>query len=211
MSARSQSKGEATRAMVLDHAFNLASKVGFEGLTIGSLAEKAGLSKSGLFGHFQSKEQLQLEVLDTAVERFMNGVIRPALGSPRGEPRVRAFFDNWLEWARGQARASGGCVFIAAANELDDAGPSPLRDRLVEYQREWLAGLARAARLAVEVGHFRADLDADQFAYEFYSIILAFHHASRLLRDARSEERARRQFEGLLTGCRAVAAGQPAA
>lgn len=198
-------KGQITRAKVLDHAFALASRVGFEGLTIGGLADRAGLSKSGLFGHFQSKEQLQLEVLDTAVERFMIGVIQPALKAPRGAPRVRALFDNWLEWAGGHAREGGGCVFIAAANELDDADPSPLRDRLVEYQREWLAGLARAAGLAVEAGHFRPDLDADQFAYEFYSIILAFHHSSRLLRDSRSGERARRQFERL------VASSQPAA
>jgi AcrR family transcriptional regulator len=194
-------KGEQTRALVLDHAFDLASKVGFDGLSIGGLADRAGLSKSGLFGHFQSKEQLQLEVLDTAVERFMTHVIHPALRVPRGEPRVRAFFDNWLDWARGQAQASGGCVFIAAANELDDAGPSPLRDRLVEYQRKWLDGLARAAGLAVEEGHFRSDLDREQFAYEFYSIILAFHHASRLLRDARAGERARLQFERLVAYC----------
>lgn len=101
-------KGQATRALVLDHAFALASKVGFEGLTIGSLADKAGLSKSGLFGHFQSKEQLQLEVLDTAVERFMTTVIHPALKAPRGEPRVRALFDGWLEWARGLSDQGGG-------------------------------------------------------------------------------------------------------
>ena len=192
-------KGQATRAMVLDHAFSLASRVGFVGLTIGGLAERAGLSKSGLFGHFQSKEQLQLAVLETAVERFMRTVIQPALKAPRGAPRVRAFFESWLAWARGQAsRENGGCVFIAAANELDDRGDSPLRRRLVEYQREWLHGLARAAALAVEEGHFRADLDTEQFAYEFYSIILAFHHSSRLLRDARSEERAQRQFERLI-------------
>ncbi len=185
--------------MVLDHAFALASRVGFEGLTIGRLAERVGLSKSGLFGHFQSKEQLQLEVLDTAVERFMRTVIHPALKAPRGEPRVRAFFKGWLDWGRGKAsKEDGGCVFIAAANELDDRGDSPLRHRLVEYQREWLHGLARAAELAVEEGHFRADLDTEQFAYEFYSIILAFHHSSRLLRDARSDERAERQFERLL-------------
>lgn len=194
-------KGQATRALVLDQAFSLASKVGFEGLTIGSLARKVGMSKSGLFGHFQSKEALQLQVLETAVERFTATVVLPALKAPRGEPRVRAFFDNWLRWARGQSQA-GGCVFIAAANELDDREAGPLRDRLVDYQREWLHGLARAAELARDEGHFRADLDTEQFAYEFYSIILAFHHSSRLLRDERSHERASRQFERLLAGAR---------
>ncbi len=88
-------KGQATRALVLDQAFNLASKVGFEGLTIGTLADQVGMSKSGLFGHFQSKEKLQIEVLETAVDRFMRDVIRPALKAKRGEPRVRALFDNF--------------------------------------------------------------------------------------------------------------------
>jgi len=195
-------KGEATRAMVLDHAFGLVSRVGFEGLTIGTLAESVGLSKSGLFGHFQSKEKLQIEVLETAVERFLRKVIHPALKAPRGEPRVRAFFSSWLDWGRGQMSASGGCVFIAAANEFDDRDDTPLRNRLVEYQTEWLRGLAHAAQLGVDEGHFRADLDTDQFAYEFYSIILAFHHSSRLLRDARSDERAERQFERLIADSR---------
>ena len=126
------SKGKATRALVLDKAFGLAGKVGFEGLTIGTLAERVGMSKSGLFGHFQSKEKLQIAVLETAVERFLEGVIHPALKAPRGEPRVRALFDNWLAWARGRSE-TGGCVFIAAANELDDREESPLRARLVEY------------------------------------------------------------------------------
>lgn len=197
-------KGQATKELVLDQAFALASKVGFEGLTIGTLADRVGMSKSGLFGHFQSKERLQIGVLETAVDRFMQGVIHPALKTPRGEPRVRALFENWLTWARGHSQ-TGGCVFIAAANELDDREASPLRDRLVEYQREWLHGLSHAAELAKEQGHFRADLDTSQFAYEFYSIILAFHHSSRLLRDERSDERAERQFERL------IANSQPAA
>ncbi len=194
-------KGAATRAKVLDQAFTLASRLGFEGLTIGRLAKEAGLSKSGLFGHFRSKENLQLEVLETAVERFMAAVIRPALSAPRGEPRLRAMFDNWLTWARGHVYDTAGCLFIAAANELDDRR-GPLRDRLVHYQKEWLDGLAHAARMAVEEGHFRRDLDPHQFAYEFYSIILAFHHASRLLQDARSDRRAARQFERLLADSR---------
>jgi AcrR family transcriptional regulator len=197
-------KGQETRALVLDHALALVSRVGFEGLTIGNLANSVGLSKSGLFGHFRSKERLQIEVLETAVERFMKTVIHPALKTPRGEPRVRAFFKNWLAWGRGHVSQSGGCVFIAAANELDDRESGPLRDRLVDYQREWLHGLARAAQLAVEEGHFRADLDTDQFAYEFYSIILSFHHSSRLLRDSRSDERAERQFERLIGNSKPV-------
>lgn len=183
--------------MVLDHAFALASRVGFEGLTIGTLAEGVGMSKSGLFAHFRSKEQLQLEVLETAIDRFVRAVLQPALRIPRGEPRVRAFFHNWLEWGRGHLAEAGGCVFIAAANEFDDR-TGVIRDRLVETQSEWLAGLARAAQLGIDEGHFRADLDTEQFAYEFYSIILIFHHFSRLLRDERAAERAELQFERLI-------------
>ena len=136
-------------------------------------------------------------MLETAVERFLEHVIRPALAAPRGEPRVRAMFANWRSWAEGHSNAEG-CVFIAAANEFDSR-TGPLRERLVHYQTEWLDGLAHAARLGVDEGHFRADLDLEQFAYEFYSIILAFHHASRLLRDRRAGERAETQFERLMT------------
>lgn len=195
------SKGDATHEIIVDQAVDLVSTLGFEGLTIGRLADQVGMSKSGLFGHFQSKERLQLDVLEAAVERYTERVVRPALEKPRGEPRVRAFFDNWLEWARG-SEVLGGCIFIAAANELDDR-EGPLRDKLVEYQQRWLDGLARAARLAVQEGHFRADLDPEQFAYEFYSIILAFHHAARLLRDRRAEQRARGAFDRLLADAHA--------
>ncbi len=189
-------KGEATRDAILARAVDRVSSLGFEGLTIGGLADDLAMSKSGLFGHFGSKEVLQLEVLEEAVTRYTDEVVREAIKEPRGEPRVRAFFYRWLDWARGKY-VSGGCVFIAAANELDDR-EGPLRDRLVAYQQTWLDGLARAATIAIEERHFRSDLDAEQFAYEFYSIILAFHHASRLMRDPRAEERAQIAFERLL-------------
>lgn len=194
-------KGEATHEAIVNQGLDLVSTVGFEGLTIGQLADEVGMSKSGLFGHFRSKERLQLDVLEAAVERYTEQVVRPAVAEPRGEPRVRAFFDNWLDWARG-AYVAGGCIFIAAANELDDR-EGELRDRLVEYQQRWLDGLAKAATIAVEERHFRADLDAEQFAYEFYSIILAFHHAARLLHDRKAEERARAAFERLIVDARA--------
>ena len=193
-------KGTATHGSIVEQAVDLVSTVGFDGLTIGQLADRVGMSKSGLFGHFQSKEKLQLDVLEAAVERYTAAVVRPALEQPRGEPRVRAFFDNWLEWARG-AYVAGGCIFIAAANELDDQD-GVLRDRLVDYQQLWLDGLRKAAAMAVEEEHFRSDLDAHQFAWEFYSIILAFHHASRLLRDEGAESRARTAFERLIADSR---------
>jgi AcrR family transcriptional regulator len=198
------SKGEDTRAAILERALAVTSKLGLEGLSIGSLAQDLGMSKSGLFAHFGSKEDLQLQVLGLAVERFEAAVVQPALALPRGEPRVRGLFDNWLAWAEA-SYLPGGCVFIAAANELDDR-PGPLRDRLVEYQRQWLAVLARASRIAQEEGHFRGDLDAEQFAYEAYAVALAYHHFRRLLRDPGARDRARRAFDDLLGGARRGAA-----
>ena len=201
-------KGEETRAAVLDEALAMASRLGLEGLTIGNLAEAAGLSKSGLFAHFRSKEELQLQVLETAVERFVETVVAPALKAPRGEPRVRAFFERWMEWEKARFQP-GGCIFVATANELDDR-PGPLRDRLVAYQRDWLQALATAARIGVDEGHFRPDLDLRQFAHDLYAIFLAYHHFSRLLRDADAEARARKSFQALLASSRAARAGPPA-
>ncbi|MFP3941322.1 MAG: TetR/AcrR family transcriptional regulator [Thermoanaerobaculia bacterium] len=193
-------KGDTTRATILERAFATASRLGLEGLTIGGLAEEVGLSKSGLFAHFRSKEELQLQVLETAVGRFVETVVAPALKEPRGEPRVRALFERWMEWETAEFQP-GGCIFIATANELDDR-PGPLRDRLVGYQRDWLDVLATAARIAVEEGHFRPGLDVEQFAYDLYAVILAFHHFSRLLRDPAAEERARSSFDDLLAASR---------
>jgi AcrR family transcriptional regulator len=194
-------KGERTRATVLDHALAQASRVGLEGLSIGGLAKAVGLSKSGLFAHFDSKEALQLQVLDTAARRFIEKVITPALRRPRGEPRVRAMFDNWLDWEEAEF-LPGGCPFIAMANELDDR-PGPLRDMLASAQRDWLEALSTAARIAVDEGHFRAGLDTRQFAYEIYAIMLAYNHFRRLLRDPEAEPRARASFERLVETSRA--------
>ena len=192
-------KGRETHSQILDGALALASTVGLEGLSIGSVAKAAGLSKSGLFAHFESKEDLQLQVLETAVDRWMRRVMMPALRQPRGEPRIRAMFENWLTWAESGHR--GGCPFIAASAELDDR-PGPLRDYLASTQRDALAGLATAAGIAVAEGHFHDQLDVEQFAHEFYSIVLGYHHFHRLLDDPRAAERARVSFDHLLARCR---------
>jgi AcrR family transcriptional regulator len=191
------SKGDDTRAAILDLAVAEASRLGFEGLTLGNLARQAGLSKSGLFAHFGSKEDLQLAVLEAGVERFVGRVISPALRAPRGLPRIEALFEGWLAWSR-LPGLPGGCLFVALANELDDR-PGPVRDRLVAYQRDWIETLATAARIATDEGHFRAGLDCRQFAYDFYSIELAYQHFNRLLRDPDAERRARTAFAELLS------------
>lgn len=194
------SKGEETRSAILDTALALASTGGLEGLSIGGLAREVGLSKSGLFAHFNSKENLQLQVLETATERFVASVVLPSLREPRGEPRVLALFERWLAWTK-SSFLPGGCPFVATAVELDDR-PGPLRDYLVDAQTRWLATMARAAAIAVEEGHFRSDLDTEQLAYELYSILLAYHLFRRLLRDPKAEARSRRAFERLVESAR---------
>ena len=194
------SKGEETRALILDAAVQQASEAGFESLTIGSLAERTGLSKSGLFAHFGSKESLQVAVLENAAARFVEIVVKPALRAPRGEARLKSLFDHWAEWPK-KSRLPGGCVFVAAAAELDDQ-PGPARELLVKQQRDFLDLLAQTAKGAVADGQFRKDLDAEQLAHDFYAVMLGFHHAYRLLKDPRAEARARRAFEALLDAAR---------
>lgn len=193
-------KGELTHQAILDRAVHLASRVGLQGLSIGGLAEELSLSKSGLFAHFTSKSALQVEVLEAATELFSARVVRPALAQPRGEKRLRAVFEAWLAWGRDVVR-EGGCIFVAAAAELDDA-EGPARERLVQCQKDWLDTLATVARTAVSEGFLRPDTDAEQLAHDMYGVMLACHHAMRLLRDPRAEERARRGFERLLDSWR---------
>jgi AcrR family transcriptional regulator len=189
-------KGDETRSSVVGSAIALASTVGLEGLTIGKLAEHVGMSKSGLFAHFASKENLQVAVLDEAVARFVALVVSPALKKPRGEPRVRALFENWLEWSRADF-LPGGCIFVMASVELDDR-PGPARDRLVASQRDWIGTIAHAARIAIEERHFRSDLDCEQFAHESFSIAYGYHFLRRLLDPKETERRTRVAFDRLI-------------
>ena len=195
-------KGEQTRQTIIDHALKLATQVGFQGLTIGRLAEDLKLSKSGLFAHFGAKEDLQIEVLKAAAERFVASVVRPALSAPRGEPRIRALFEQQIAWERAWDKLPGGCPIVAASIELDDC-PGRARDFLVQSQRDWADTLTNAARAAVREGHFREDLDCEQFAYDFSGVMLAYHHAARLMKDPRARERAEAAFETLLRAARA--------
>ena len=193
-------KGEKTRDAILDRAMRLASEVGLAGLSIGRLATDLEMSKSGLFAHFQSKETLQAQVLVRASQLFVEIVVRPALAAPRGEPRLRALFERWLDWTKAAA-LPGGCLFVTAAVELDDR-PGPVRDRLVALQKEWLDVIARVGRTGVLEGHFADNLDPDQLAHDLYGVMLGYHHAARLLRDPRAASRARAGFETLLTAAR---------
>ena len=200
MATASLRKGELTRQAIVEHAARMASRVGLDGLTIGALADDLELSKSGLFAHFHSKEALQLQVLEFGIERFVDVVVKPALAAPRGEKRVRALFERWMDWPK--TSGLSGCMFVALSTELDDQ-PGPVRERLVQSQKDWLDVIANSVRSGVTDGAFRADVDPEQFAQELYGIMLANHHAVRLLRDKSGLDRTRRAFERLLDDARA--------
>ncbi|APR75191.1 Putative transcriptional regulator for fatty acid degradation FadP, TetR family protein [Minicystis rosea] len=191
-------KGEDTRATVLDAALALASEEGLSGVTIGRLAERVGMSKSGLFAHFSSKENLAVEILKEATDRFVSSVVTPALKARRGEPRVVALFDRWLAWER---LLPGGCIFVVAAVELDDK-TCPAREILASAQKDWIETIATAARIAVDEGHFRADLDVRQFAHEVYCLGYGHHFVARLVRDPKAEARTRTAFTRLVRDAR---------
>jgi AcrR family transcriptional regulator len=193
------SKGQATKASILDEALHVASTVGFEALSIGQLADRTEMSKSGLFAHFRSKEQLQLQTLDHAAARFTDVVVRPTLKAPRGETRVRELFDRWLDWE--VETLAGGCVFATASVEYDDQ-PGPMHDSLVRHQRDWSEFIATVAGTAVSEGQFRADLDTRQFAFTLQSLMFGYRHAGRLLGDQDALERTRTAFEQLLDASR---------
>jgi AcrR family transcriptional regulator len=194
------SKGERTRREIVDRALALAGEVGLEGISLGVLAAGMDMSKSGLFAHFKSKEALQLEVLQAAIDRFIRQVVVPALTKARGEPRVKVLFERYLAWIRGH-ETQGSCFFMALTQEYDDR-PGPVRDLLVQSQRDWHATLARAARIAVEEGHFRDDLDPEQLAFELVGIGMIYQQVHKLLADPRAEKRARAAVAALLARSR---------
>jgi AcrR family transcriptional regulator len=193
-------KGETTRAAILDRASRLATEMGLNGVTIGRLASELHLSKSGLFAHFRSKGALQVQILETAAAKFVDEVVRPALRAARGEPRLRAIFDRWLEWSTVNS-GPGGCLFVAAAVELDDR-PGPVRERLVALQKEWLDLIANVYRAGVTEGELSSSVDPEQFAHDLYSVMLGYHHASRLMRDPKASARAHAGFETLMSTVR---------
>jgi AcrR family transcriptional regulator len=192
-------KGELTRAAILDVALELSSRDGLEGLTIGLLADRMNMSKSGVFAHFGSREDLQLEVVKLYHHRFEQEVFFPSVRELRGLPRLQSMFDRWL--ARVSVEIASGCIYISGAVEYDDR-PGPIREELVKMVQAWQGALQRSARQAIEVGDLRPDTDAEQLVYEMYGLILALHHDARFLRMPGSVERARRGFERLIENYR---------
>jgi AcrR family transcriptional regulator len=189
-------KGSETRMRIIDRAFRLASRDGLGGVTIGKLADELGMSKSGLFAHFGSKEDLQIALLEAAADHFTSQVILPAFKAPRGLPRLRKLFELWLGWVTDPGMP-GGCLLVAAATELDDRPGRP-RDYLVAAELELLSFLTKAVQLAIEAGHFASDTDPEQLAFELHAMVLGFTHSKRLLRDPKVEARARAAFDRLV-------------
>lgn len=194
-------KGAETRARILERAVGRAARDGLVGLSIGALAEEMGVSKSGLWAHFGSKEELQTEILRVAAEAFEESVLKPALKAPRGVPRLRKLFEGWMGWINHPGHP-GGCVFMAAGAELDDQEVGRPRDMLVGLQRQLDQTVARVARAGVAEGQLRPDLDCDQLAFEVHGIVYAYAHARRLLQDPAAEKRARAALERLLADAR---------
>ena len=192
---RAHHKGQQTKAAIVDAALGLATQIGLEGLSIGALAEVTQMSKSGVFAHFGSREELQISVVREYHAKFEDEVFRPAMSAPRGLPRLRALFDRWVR--RVSVEIDSGCIYISGAVEFDDR-PGPVRDALVTMVQTWQDALERAIRAAVDAGHLRPDTDAGQLLFEIHGLILALHHDARFLRHAGAEERARTAFARLL-------------
>jgi AcrR family transcriptional regulator len=183
-------KGEDTRVSILEAGLDMASRLSLESVTIGALAKRTGMSKSGLFAHFQSKENLQIDILKHAAGQFSDSVLAPALRSPAGIVRIKTLVENWIRWG---AKLAGGCIFVSASTEFSDR-PGKVRDFLVHQQEEWIDSLRRIAESAVRAGDFRSDSDCEQFAFDLYSLLLGFHFYHKLLQDS---ETAKRQEQAL--------------
>jgi AcrR family transcriptional regulator len=197
-------KGEQTRTLILNEAVSLASEVGLEGLSIGALAGRLDMSKSGLFAHFGSKEDLQVRTLRRAQELFLEQVISPALKQPQGLSRLRVLFSGWLAWLESNDDLPGGCLMLAASAEYDDR-PGAVRDLLVAGQRELRGAVAKAIRLGIDEGQLDPQTDPWQLTFELFGIVLAAHHDLRLLGDTRAFDRAGDALERLIEAHRAAA------
>ncbi len=202
---RSLHKGQQTRAAILEAALGLASHMGLEGLSIGALAEVMRMSKSGVFAHFGSREELQISVIREYHARFEEEVFFPAIAEPRGLPRLQALFERWIR--RVSVELDSGCIYISGAVEFDDR-PGPVRDALVEMVRAWQGALERAIRIAIDEGQLHPATDAPQMLFEMHGLILALHHDARFLRNPGVLDRARAGFERVLANHRAQPAAQ---
>ena len=203
---RGLQKGQQTKAAIVDAALSVATQVGLEGLSIGALAEATQMSKSGVFAHFGSREELQISVIREYHRRFEQEVFYPAMNQPRGLPRLRAMFANWMQ--RTSIEIDSGCLYISGAVEFDDR-EGPVRDALVGSVMTWHAALRRAIQAARELGHLRADVGDDQMLFEIHGLILALHYEARFLKHPGAVARANAGFDRILAQYCAETAERP--
>lgn len=189
---RTLHKGQHTRAVILEAALGLASHMGLEGLSIGALADVTKMSKSGVFAHFGSREELQIAVVTEYHAKFEEEVFFAAIREPRGLPRLRALYERWVR--RVSLELDSGCIYISGAVEFDDR-IGPVRDALVSMVRDWHAALHKAIVLAQKAGHLHADADVEQILFELHGLILSLHHDARFLRNPGALARAGMGFE----------------
>ena len=194
-SPSTRAKGQQTKATIVDAALQMATQVGLEGLSIGLLADTLHMSKSGVFAHFGSREELQMSVVREYHLRFEQDVFMPAMQAKRGLPRLRALFDHWMK--RTSEEIDSGCIYISGAVEFDDR-PGPVRDELVRSVRLWIDAVITAIEMAVAEGHLQPDTDARQMGFEIHGLILALHYEARLLRDPQATQRAHTAFDAIL-------------
>ena len=198
--ARALPKGQQTKAAIVDAALRMAAQVGLEGLSIGALAEAMDMSKSGVFAHFGSRDELQISVVREYYARFEQQVFQPAMAEARGLPRLRALFEQWMHFT--SAELDSGCIFISGAVEFDDR-PGPVRDALVAAVDAWMLAMERAVAQARDEGHLAADIDERQVTFEIHGLILALHYEARFLQRPGALDRATRGFHNILARCRA--------
>lgn len=201
---RALQKGQQTKAAIVDAALGLATHIGLEGLSIGALADVTGMSKSGVFAHFGSREELQISVVREYHMRFEQEVFYPAMSASRGLPRLRALFDNWMK--RTSIEIDSGCIYISGAVEFDDR-TGPVRDALANSVLTWHAAMRRAIDQCKELDEVRADVDSDQMLFEIHGLILALHYEARFLQTPGSIDRANAGFDNILARCAVRPAG----
>jgi AcrR family transcriptional regulator len=194
----------SSRERILRQGLLIVSRSGLSGVTLGLLAESAGMSKSGLFAHFGSKEEVQISLLRYTAQVAEEHVIKPAMSADQGLPRLEALIQNWLGWTA-KAGLGGGCPVAAGMFELDDVD-GPARDEVLVMESRWRTLLAELVRQAIEHGHMRRDLDVDQFVWELCGIYLSHHAAARFVRDPRADDRAQTAVHGLISRARVTAA-----
>lgn len=190
-------RGQSTKKQILEEAMKIASTLGIQGITIGELAKKVGMSKSGLFAHFANKDNLQLEILTMASEHFVETVFKPAFKKDVGIPRLEAMFNNWLIFLNDDSTLPGGSIFISASFELDDR-PGVLKDFVQKSQELLILNIEKAVQLAIECKHLKPTTNKNEFAWKLYSFVLGYHHFKRMLHNPKAEELIKNAFKELI-------------